>query len=307
MWEFEILGVSFYHIAAWLYAYSFLGWAWESGFVSVRQKKLVNRGFVTGPLCTIYGVGAISVYLILKPLADNWVLLYFGGVLTATALEYITAVIMEKLFHTGWWDYSEKKFNFQGRICLGSSIAWGFFTIIMFTVLQPFVELVVDLVSEEAGHIVIICITVLYAVDFTFSMMAALQLGKKLEQMEHSMAELAEYFQKTKIYISAEEFIEKLEPYRRSFNRENVKEKMEQYQEAVMKQLEKLDLAEYKETVAAKMKQVSEKYRLFAVKEGWNSRRFLRSYPNLSKASRLRRLSEKSANKREDDGKEEKH
>ena len=65
MWNFEILGVSLYHIAAWLYIYSFLGWVWESAFISFKQKKLVNRGFVTGPLCTIYGVGAVSVYPII--------------------------------------------------------------------------------------------------------------------------------------------------------------------------------------------------------------------------------------------------
>ena len=293
MWEFKILGVSIYHITAWLFLYSFLGWAWESCYVSIKNKKLVNRGFVTGPFCTIYGVGAVSVYLILQPLAGKWLLLFLGGSLTATVLEYVTAVIMERLFHTSWWDYSNNKFNFQGRICLGSSIGWGFLSILMFWVLQPFVEWIVSLVSEGVGQVIIIGVTVIYVVDFAFSMAAALQLGKKLEQMERTMAELSEYFQKTKIYISTEEFIEKLEPYRLSFNKENVKEKMEQYQEAVMKRLEKLELVEYKEVVSSKVKQLSEKYRIFISKGGWNSRRFLRSYPHLSKAS-IRRRSEKT-------------
>lgn len=128
MWEIEILGVDLYHVMAWLFLYSVMGWIWESSYVSIKEKKLVNRGFVTGPVCTIYGVGAVSVYLVLRPLEGHIVVLYFGGVLVATLLEYLTAVIMEKMFHTSWWDYSNNKWNFQGRICLGSSVAWGFYT-----------------------------------------------------------------------------------------------------------------------------------------------------------------------------------
>ncbi len=88
-------------------------------------EKLVNRGYITGPLCTIYGVGAVSVFLILRPLQGNWIALYFGGVIVATVLEYITAVIMEGLFHTSWWDYSNKKFNFSGADLSGQLRSMG--------------------------------------------------------------------------------------------------------------------------------------------------------------------------------------
>ncbi len=100
----------------------------ESSYVSIRQKKLVNRGFVNGPLLTLYGTGAVMVYLILRPFEANVWALYFGGVIVATVLEYVTGVLMETIFHAHWWDYSNQKFNFQGKICLSSSIAWGFFT-----------------------------------------------------------------------------------------------------------------------------------------------------------------------------------
>ena len=113
MWEFQIAGVDLYHILNWLFIYSFLGWVWESCYVSVKEKRLVNRGFVTGPVCTIYGFGAVSVYLILKPVSGNLFWLYLGGVIVPTLLEYITAVLMEHIFHTSWWDYSHNKYNFQ--------------------------------------------------------------------------------------------------------------------------------------------------------------------------------------------------
>ena len=134
--SFEILGVDLYHILSWFIVYSFMGWIWESCYVSAKSKKWVNRGFVSGPFVTIYGVGAVTVYVILRPVAGNILELYFAGVAVATILEYVTGVLMEAIFHTNWWDYSDKKFNFQGKICLGSSVAWGFFTLILFYVFQ---------------------------------------------------------------------------------------------------------------------------------------------------------------------------
>lgn len=288
MWDFEILGVSLYHILAWLFLYSFMGWLWESCYVSVKERRLVNRGFVTGPVCTIYGVGAVSVYLILRPLDGNLAGLYFGGVFVATLLEYITAVVMEKMFHTSWWDYSNMKFNFQGRICLGSSIIWGFFAVLMFGVLQPFVEMIVGLVSERAGHMILSVVILLYAVDFGFSMATAMQLGQKLEQLEQAMAEFAEKLQESKNFTSALELLEVLEPYRKNFVRLNIKERMEKYQELLAEQVEKTGLPEQKEAIAAKLKIVNEKMSN-VLKGDWNSRRLIKAYPNLSKASKLRR------------------
>ena len=99
MWETKILGVDLYHVLAWFWLYSFCGWIWESSYVSIRQKKLVNRGFVNGPLLTLYGTGAVMVYLILRPFEANVWALYFGGVIVATVLEYVTGVLMETIFH----------------------------------------------------------------------------------------------------------------------------------------------------------------------------------------------------------------
>lgn len=289
MWEIEIAGVDLYHILAWLFVYSFLGWLWESCYVSIKQKKLVNRGFVTGPVCTIYGVGAVSVYLILKPLADNLIVLYFGGVLVATVLEYFTAVLMEKLFHTSWWDYSNNRFNFQGRICLGSSIAWGFFTVVMFRVLQPFVEMIVSLVSESTGQVILMVVMFVYAADFGFATATAMELGKKLEQVEKAMADFNDQLQKSKLYTSASEALEALENHRRVLRDLNLKERMEKYQELMSERFEKLGLQEQKEAAVEKWKEVSEKLSNAVNRGSWNSRRLIKAYPNLSKATRVHR------------------
>lgn len=289
MWNVEILGVDLYHIFAWLFLYSIMGWIWESSYVSIKEKKLVNRGFVTGPVCTIYGVGAVSVYLILRPLDGNVAALYFGGVFVATLLEYMTAVIMETLFHTNWWDYSNKKFNLHGRICLGSSVAWGFFTLVMFEILQPFVEMIVGLVSEENGKDILTAVMLIYAMDFGFAMATAMQLAEKLRQMEQAMAEFTEKLQESRIFTSASEVLESLEPYRKSLGQLNIRERMEKYQELMAEQIEKTGLPEQKEAIAAKLKVVNEKMSNVVLKGGWNSRRLIKAYPNMGKASMLRR------------------
>ncbi len=169
MWSLTIRGIDMYHLVSWFFIYSFLGWLWETCYVSAKEGEWVNRGFINGPFCTIYGCGALAVYLVLYPFQENLLILYFGGVIVATALEYVTAVLMENIFHTSWWDYSDKKFNFQGRICLGASVGWGFFTVGLFKILHPAVEKIVALYPQRVGEIVIYVIVVVYAVDFCFS------------------------------------------------------------------------------------------------------------------------------------------
>ena len=154
-------------------------------------EKLVNRGFVNGPLLTLYGTGAVMVYLILRPFEANVWALYFGGVIVATVLEYVR-VLMETIFHAHWWDYSNQKFNFQGKICLSSSIAWGFFTLGLFYILQPIAVKVVNLVSDTTGEIIVSVVTVCYLVDFGFSAAAAFQLGQKMRSLEKTWGGISE-------------------------------------------------------------------------------------------------------------------
>lgn len=130
MWETKILGVDLYHVLAWFWLYSFCGWIWESSYVSIRQKKLVNRGFVNGPLLTLYGTGAVMVYLILRPFEANVWALYFGGVIVATVLEYVTGVLMETIFMRTGGTTAIRSLIFRERSASavrlpGDSLHWG--------------------------------------------------------------------------------------------------------------------------------------------------------------------------------------
>lgn len=165
-WNQAIFGLDAYHVMLWFIVYSFIGWAVESTYMSICNRKLTNRGFVKGPFCPIYGAGALTVFFILRPYSNHGVVLFIMGSILATTLEFLTAVVMYKVFGEIWWDYKEKPFNFKGVICLESSVAWGFYTVFLFMFLHNFVMKVVLSVPIPIGRFVGSAIMVLYTVDF---------------------------------------------------------------------------------------------------------------------------------------------
>ena len=182
-----------YRMVQWLfffYTYCFLGWCFESAFVSIRTHKLVNRGFMRGPFLPIYGSGAIMMYVVSMPFQDNIVLTYLAGCVGATALEYITGVLMESLFHIRYWDYSDKKFNFQGHICLSSTLAWGFFTILMTRVIHRPIEQFVLGIPAVILNYATFFLTIYIVADFALSFKAALDLRNILAKMQKAREEL---------------------------------------------------------------------------------------------------------------------
>ena len=278
MWDLAINGVDFYHIANWFYIYSFLGWLWETCYVSVRKGKLINRGFINGPLCTIYGCGALAVYLILLPISDNLLLLFVGGVVVATALEYVTAVLMENIFHTSWWDYSDNKFNFQGRICLGASLGWGAFTVILFKVLHPLVESIVILYPVYVGEIGICVIGVGYVVDFAFSAAAAFRIHEKLPVIEAAMEQA-----KGEMLVKMHEKIASV-GFAKEATLESVKERLGDVE--VLKEMEQKRAAITAEISA----ELQKRKEAMAAKVGHNMQRFVKAYPNLNRGYKLHSL-----------------
>ena len=280
MWSMTVNGTDVYHIINWFFIYSFLGWVWETLYVSLKEGEYVNRGFINGPLCTIYGWGAVSVYLILRPLEGNLLLLFLGGSAVATLLEYITAVLMESIFHTSWWDYSDKKFNFQGRICLGASVGWGFFTVVLFRVLHPAVERLVDLYPVLAGEISICVISVLYFCDFCYSAYSAFHLKERIplweQQLEKKQVELM-------LKVNAKMNSLNLP----DVSLETMRERLEDI-EFIRSMNEKRQ--SIRDDIAAELKSYRKS---LSEKAGHNTRRFFRAYPNLNRGYRLRHKNDK--------------
>ena len=133
----------------WLMIYSVIGWVYESTICSIGQRKLINRGFLNGPYCPIYGTGAVLVLLVLGRI-QNPVLLFFAGAVLTCSLEYLTSWLMEKLFHARWWDYSKRKFNIGGRVCLIGAVVFGAFSVVLILVLHPWVKSLTDRLTDTA-------------------------------------------------------------------------------------------------------------------------------------------------------------
>ena len=182
-----------YKAFQWLFiffAYCFLGWCFESAFVSIKSKKWINRGFMRGPFLPLYGSGATMMLVVSIPFQDNMVLTYIAGCIGSTALEYITGVTMEALFNVRYWDYSNRPFNFQGQICLRSTLTWGFFTVLMTRVLHWPIDRFVNSVPQRTLYYVTILVTVYIVIDFTLSFRAALDIRDILVKMQRGKEEM---------------------------------------------------------------------------------------------------------------------
>lgn len=176
-----------YTMIQWLfffYLYSFMGWCFESAYVSVSERKLTNRGFIRGPFLPIYGSGATMMLVVSMPFRDNLVLTYLAGCVGATILEYVTSVVMEALFQVRYWDYSHLRFQFQGRISLSSTLMWGVFTILASRVIQIQIEKPVLLIPSKVLTGVTLVLTALICADFALSFKAAVDLRTILVKME---------------------------------------------------------------------------------------------------------------------------
>lgn len=182
-----------YNGVQWLfffYFYCFGGWCFESVYVSLKSRKWVNRGFMRGPFLPLYGSGAMMMLVVSMPFRDNVLLTYIAGVIGATALEYVTGVTMEALFKVRYWDYSKRFLNFQGHICLRSSLAWGFLTILMTRVIHAPIEQMVLSVPARALAWVTFMLTLYIVADFTLSFRAALDIRDILVKISRAKEEL---------------------------------------------------------------------------------------------------------------------
>ncbi len=172
------------------YIYCFLGWVFESVYVSISEKHWVNRGFLKGPFLPIYGCGALCVLVVTIPFRDNLPLMCLAGMVSATILEYVTGAVMEKLFHVRYWDYTGRLLNINGHICLASVLCWGVMTILVVDVLQVQLEKVVLAVNEQAVTVITFAVTPFVAGDFVTSFRAAIRLKDVLVYLEHAQEEL---------------------------------------------------------------------------------------------------------------------
>ena len=182
-----------YHFREWLsffYFYCIFGWCFESAYVSLKERRLTNRGFLKGPWLPLYGSGAILVLWLTLPFQETPAFVYLVGALGATVLEYATGESMVRIFKVRYWDYSSQRLQYRGHICLSSTIAWGFLSLLMVYAVHKPVEQFIFWMHEEAVSVLTFGITVCMVYDFSNAFREAMDLRTMLIQAEQLCAEL---------------------------------------------------------------------------------------------------------------------
>ncbi len=178
-----------YTQAEWLllfFVYSFFGWIWECCYVSAQKRQWVNRGFLYGPWLPIYGSGAIAVLWATLPVRTNVFLVFLLGMISATALEYVTGAVMERIFQMRYWDYTNMPLNIKGYVCLPASLAWGAFSVLMTEWVHLPIERLLGDLPAALVDLLSRVLLVLFAVDATRSIQAALDLKAVMEKLTNS-------------------------------------------------------------------------------------------------------------------------
>lgn len=255
-----ILGYSVYEILWLFFIYGFLGWCIEVGFCGVELGKFVNRGFLNGPICPIYGFGAVIVILCLTPVSGNAVLLFFASAVLTSLLELATGFALDKIFHARWWDYSDKPFNIGGYICLKFSIYWGFICIALMRGIHPVIYDLVKIVPELIGIILLVFLSAVFVCDAVITVTAINKLSHRIKTMDELAVKIRSVSDEigSRVYEGVSTVIEKGEEI---YNSEKAEERREKH---------KKELEELKEKYASIIKE----NHIF-------QRRIIKAFPNI--------------------------
>lgn len=182
--------MSIYYSILYFFVYGFPGWCTEVIFAAFKQHRFVNRGFLNGPICPIYGVGVTLVIACLEAFQSNLLLLYISSVILVTVLEGVTGWAMDKLFHNKWWDYSKLPFNIGGYVCLLFSLIWGVACVFIVYFVHPLIHQVLSLIPHTAGIALIAILGIALLSDMIVTTSAIVKFNQYLELLKHITDEL---------------------------------------------------------------------------------------------------------------------
>lgn len=182
--------VSFYEVVWIFMIYAFLGWCTEVAYAALETKKFVNRGFLNGPVCPVYGCGVLVVVVVLTPLKEKFIILFIGSFLLTSVIEFITGFLLEKLFHNQWWDYSNQNFNICGYVCLKFSILWGLACTLIMDVIHPTVYKLIRIIPKIPGTILLVVLCIIFGVDLVITVGTILKFNQRLKLLDEMAVKL---------------------------------------------------------------------------------------------------------------------
>lgn len=182
--------IKLYILIFFIYACS--GWIMESLSISIQNKKIVNRGFLAGPICPIYGHGVVLISILLRKYQDDIIITFFMSMIICGVLEYFTSYFMEKIFNARWWDYSDKKFNINGRVCLENLILFGIASCLIVYITNPFIIEKINLLSDKIQTVIIAILLVIHLADNIVSYRIIINLKQVSNEVKDNTIEISE-------------------------------------------------------------------------------------------------------------------
>lgn len=192
------MNINLIELTTYFIVYSFLGWVMESIVRSICERKIINTGFLRGPFCPIYGIGATIMFLFLEGFANKPILLFVIAIIVLTTWEYLVGVFLEKTFQTKYWDYSDHKLNFQGRICLTNSICWGILGVLFVKYIHPFIQGMIAKVDTNLLNYSMAILFVIFVVDTIMTVIHVKSIKATLEHIENINKEIKEKLKEIK-------------------------------------------------------------------------------------------------------------
>lgn len=180
---------TFFYYFLIFFIYSFIGWCIEMISCSYHTKKIINRGFLIGPYCPIYGIASILMTSFLTNYKNDLLVLFIMATFICSILEYITSYLMEKLFKARWWDYSNKPFNVNGRICLINSLYFGILGVLLISVIHPFIINIISSISNDYFYIITTFLFTVFLIDYITSFKITFTLKKSFQNLRKDSTE----------------------------------------------------------------------------------------------------------------------
>lgn len=270
---------NFYELVWIFIIYAFLGWCTEVSYAALDTGRFVNRGFLNGPYCPIYGCGVVIVVAILTPLKENLFILFAGSFLLTSVLEFITGFLLEKVFHNKWWDYSNKPFNIMGYVCLKFSIYWGLACTFIMDILHPIIYKAITMIPFVVGVVLLVIMMTAFTIDMCVTVSTILKFNKQLKLLNDVAVQIHKLSDEIgeNIYENVNTVLEKSEEFQEnhaeliekvSETKEKISEKKAAYSEALK---EKLQLRE----------ELNQKYQKLLENKNKGFKRLLKAFPDM--------------------------
>lgn len=256
-----------YNILCTFFVYACMGWCLEVVFCGLNNGHFINRGFLNGPVCPIYGVGGVLIISLLTPISGNVFVLFAGAVVVTSAIEYLTGYALEKMYNARWWDYSGEPFNIKGYICLKFSLAWGIVGVILMRGIHPAVMKIIGVFPKVLGVILLSVFSAVFVADCIATFIAVKKLTDRMEIME----DIAERIRHISDNLGKG-------IYGRALSVQSAAEKLAEKEEVVELKLKSEKDAE---ELRRKVEELKKKYSALAEEKHFTHKRILKAFPQM--------------------------